>query len=346
MKCPPLDLLNKMSNTHPDCWDILEIMRADNGKELPVWDTLCYVPIAATISLVINGDESLMYSNPSLIDDAVALAALAPWRIYKQIYTFPIEMEELLYQQTDDCIIPFEVLKNLPYPCIYIETQKLGDHIHGFFVHFESDPNDGRLELRFLLLYDDLSIFPLAIHLIENGTIMDGIIAFSKESARVGKEKNLPFIVDMDIVAEIHKGKFNIISKMIQLVLYICARNSEVQEDPVQRKITKKPTDKKYIKDKFREIQKWNCGEETAQIIRHISSSPRYSYYNDATAPGTGTPKRPHPRRGHWHHFWTGKREGEDRKLVLNWVAPTFINKEKNDENTITRNMVENEDKD
>jgi hypothetical protein len=35
---------------------------------------------------------------------------------------------------------------------------------------------------------------------------------------------------------------------------------------------------------------------------------------------------RPHPRRGHWHHFWTGP--GADiaaRKLVLKWVAPTFV---------------------
>lgn len=39
---------------------------------------------------------------------------------------------------------------------------------------------------------------------------------------------------------------------------------------------------------------------------------------------GSHSPKRPHMRRGHWHNFWTGPRDG-DRKLVLHWIPPTFI---------------------
>lgn len=39
---------------------------------------------------------------------------------------------------------------------------------------------------------------------------------------------------------------------------------------------------------------------------------------------GTGTAKRPHSRRGHWHHYWTGPMD-RDRKLVLKWTAPTII---------------------
>ena len=30
-------------------------------------------------------------------------------------------------------------------------------------------------------------------------------------------------------------------------------------------------------------------------------------------------------RRGHWHHYWVGPRDG-DRELILKWVAPMFIN--------------------
>jgi len=30
-------------------------------------------------------------------------------------------------------------------------------------------------------------------------------------------------------------------------------------------------------------------------------------------------------RRGHFHHYWTGPRDG-DRKLIMKWLPPTWIN--------------------
>lgn len=50
--------------------------------------------------------------------------------------------------------------------------------------------------------------------------------------------------------------------------------------------------------------------------------------------PGHGSKKSPHSRRGHWHHYWTGPRDGE-RKLVLKWVAPTFINADRGKPDTV-----------
>ena len=38
----------------------------------------------------------------------------------------------------------------------------------------------------------------------------------------------------------------------------------------------------------------------------------------------TGRTVRPHMRRAHWHHFWTGPKNGE-RRLVLKWIAPTMV---------------------
>lgn len=35
---------------------------------------------------------------------------------------------------------------------------------------------------------------------------------------------------------------------------------------------------------------------------------------------------RPHLRRGHWSHFWTGKRDSKDRERVLKWIEPVYIN--------------------
>ena len=27
----------------------------------------------------------------------------------------------------------------------------------------------------------------------------------------------------------------------------------------------------------------------------------------------------------HWHHYWTGSRSDNSRKLILKWTAPTFV---------------------
>jgi len=40
--------------------------------------------------------------------------------------------------------------------------------------------------------------------------------------------------------------------------------------------------------------------------------------------PHQGGTVRPHMRRAHWHHFWTGPRNGA-RNLILKWLPPTIV---------------------
>ena len=54
----------------------------------------------------------------------------------------------------------------------------------------------------------------------------------------------------------------------------------------------------------------------------------------------TGKSKAPHSRRGHWHHYWVGKKDSGERRLILKWIAPTFVN---GTPNTVNINIVENE---
>lgn len=46
-------------------------------------------------------------------------------------------------------------------------------------------------------------------------------------------------------------------------------------------------------------------------------------------------------RSGHWHHYWRGKRNSENRRLVVNWIAPVFINASlADDDETVTINVA------
>ena len=234
-KIAPLILTQKVNKKYPNVWKQVEDMRKMNGKEVN-WDTRCYVPIGVGIAIASDGNDNI---NLGIISEANIIVATATWRLYKQIFSFDKDMEDVLTEQgSEDLIIPIEVLSNLPYPCIYIAVND--DEYNGFFVYFESDTNNGELELRFLFINNDYSVMPISLHLIENGTIKDGINRMLQE---VEKNSSKNF-VDKDYIDFVT----NLITSKLQLVLYICAQNSEITEDERQKYITRKPQKKRIHK--------------------------------------------------------------------------------------------------
>lgn len=346
-KCIPLEMTNRIAKTYDDVWTHAENMHDMNGEGGTKWDKRCYLPIGAGIAITSRGRK---VTNPGdftnrEMSDAAVIAAVVPWRFHKQIYVFDREMEEMLEEQgEEDLVIPTEILNNLPYQCIYIKINS--EDFDGFFVHFESDANKGgEMELRFLLCWKSLDKYPIPIiiHLVENGTVKDGVGRTLEEMRKNAKKWEMRHTEkELELAHEVTE---DLASKMIQLVLYLCAENKEVKENPVQKKITKQPKEKKFIKDKFREVQMWNCGEQTGEIIRKIKYAAKEEKDEDeekearAFAAKTGGHKRPHSRRGHWHHYWVGKRDSTQRKLTLKWLPPMFIHSQI--ERTVTVNIIE-----
>ena len=333
-ECLPLILTKYLTKKYPNCWDWIENFRND-GKDLPVWDRKCYIPIAGTLAITSNGDISS--TKPDIIMDATLMAAIAPWRIYKHIYRFAKETEVLLLEQISDSIIPVEVLKNLPFPSIYIETQTIDD-INGFFAHIENDVNDHHFELRLTIITIQGEWISIPLHLFPGGTVSDGLNAMHdeviKQSQKIPHNEFLQRKVKM--WDQYYDMAFAISASLVQLVLYICAQNSEIEADKEHEKIVRIPKSKEFIKDRYREIKIYNCGELTARILREVDSKSgmqvTYVKHN-----GSGTAKRPHIRRGHWHHYWTGKKD--ERTIILKWQPPTYIHKEE------AKEMIENIEK-
>lgn len=318
----PLSFLKKYHLEFPKIWEDVEDMRRSKGESLPDWDNRCYIPIAGILASLSQGNNDMIFS---IADKAAIYAALAPWRKFKEVYRFSTEMEELLYQQADDIVVPIEALSSLPYPCIYIEANIDidGDKVHGFFAHIEHDQNTQNLELRFLFLTEkDMRPYPIALHLIEGGTIKDGL----EEMFRVA-QRNINQIggrFPLFDIKTFNETNCTIVGKAIQLVLYICASNAEIAEDPQQSKITRRSV---VVKDKFSEVRRWDVATRIAVNIRKAGNIIHMEREEKETplTEGRRSP-RPHIRRGHWHHFWTGSQQENNRKLILRWVEPTFIN--------------------
>ena len=284
------------------------------------WNDYCILPIAAGMTVADNIGQTMA--------DGFKISALYAWRKYKEIYSFDDDLADLLEDQADtEMDIPIDILYQLPYPCIYIQYKKCG-----FFAYFEHDVNNNQFEFRMWYMEpENNASFPVILHIEEQCTI-DESIEKTYAEAKKRTTPDMDFFLDQssDLIKQ-HAAK------LLQFVLYICADNSEREEDPEQKKVTRRtPDSEKKPKDVFREIRKWDVGYRIGSQIRRMKSDPKKT---DTTEPDErteqtgrkGVRKSPHARRGHWHHFWIGKHETSERKLILKWVAPIFINGSEDD---------------
>ena len=153
---------------------------------------------------------------------------------------------------------------------------------------------------------------PQVIHIIPGATLRECVL----DTLLTTQEHTHELI---DISNPIESSR--IILKAIQLLLYILSDNADIEDEPKpQLQVVGKKKATNIIRDKAGEVIAKNVGVRIGAAFRHglrISSGG---------STGTGSAKRPHMRRGHWHHYWRGAKDS--RELVLKWTAPTMIHSE------------------
>lgn len=307
----PLNLVRRYTENYPTVWELAEKFRTwPEAKDY--WDmSKCYVPIAAGISIYdfLHMDSSAVYMVP----------ALAAWRQNKEVYTFDPDLAEVLYAQSSDTEIPCDVLMQLPTYCVYIDSGK-----YRFFAHLENDVNDGRWELRFVRVNDGGETEASYLHL--GNFTLDESIAAGLDEAQYQMEhisENEGASALFENAVERCNGKCDYpgitdrvaLSEMLQLVLYICADNADVVQPTDNRETYRPPSDGE-IRDKYREVRKWDTGYCVGNTLRGEKPLPEQ--------PQRAGSNPPHIRCGQWHHYWRDKNGSEE--LVLHWVLPILAN--------------------
>ncbi|MEF2699898.1 MAG: hypothetical protein U0N08_01860 [Oscillospiraceae bacterium] len=320
---PPLSLLKRVGAAFPEAWEQMEYFHQSNGTSgLPKWEPWCYAPIAAALA-VVQSKSGAPNIDMDTIVSAQRIAALAPWRISKEVFIIDPDLAQLLYEQ-DDLSIPSDILLQLPYPAFYIQSEGLclgGDQYHGFFVHLEHDINSGDRELRLLYLAPDGATMGFLIH-IDSADISASLQRTLSEAEQ--NNPDLYYAFCRVPGASFADDLRSLLLSTLQIILYICAENAEIAPNSEQAFITRR-TDK--IKDRYAEIRKWDVGFRIGAAIRKYNrvESPEDSDDQDRHAGKHASP-RPHMRRGHWHHYWVGSRSDPDtRKLILKWTPPTIV---------------------
>lgn len=322
----PLELLKRTTAIFPDAWKQMEKFHKENGTNgLPSWPDWCYAPIAASIAVATSGAivaniEEIM---PAMTA-AQTIAALAPWRLSKEVFVMDPDLELLLYKQADDLDIRSDILMHLPYPCFYVQTSALffgSQKIDGFFVHLEYDVNDGHNELRFLFVDEDRDTFGYPVY-IDAQDIRSSIEQTLKQ-AHQNMAPDSPYRSAIMMSPDKLFALEGLLKESLQLVLYLCAENSEIKKNPEQDTFMRRSS--LIIRDRYAEIRKWDVGVRIGQAVRRYKQASSVIADTDQRQQGhSHASPRPHLRRGHWHNYWTGPTDGE-RKLILKWTAPTFV---------------------
>ena len=318
----PLQLLKHVSKRYPNAWEYMEQIHQSNGKDgNPSWPNWCYAPMAAALAIATQSDKTL-FSQLRAVSDAQQIDALTSWRVSKEVFIINETLEETLFQQADDTSVPANILMQIPYPCFYIQFTNFmfqGRAISGAFIHLEYDVKNSSTELRVLFVFADGNTLGFPIHVnagkIENSehiTVQEAINAIGKDS---------PLGALRDMMQTENAAIKDALSKTLQVVLYLCSQNAEIAPNKEQSTVYKRG---RKIRDSYAEIRKWDVGIRIGAAIKSSNQSePANDNVKNHSAHAS---PRPHMRRGHWHNFWAGsKSTPNERKLVLKWVAPTFI---------------------
>ena len=243
------------------------------------------------------------------------------WQQTKLIYEFDKTLVEELTAQTD-LAVASEMLKRLPFECAYITTPNL--------FSYNDEPVDGFMCLK---RHDVLQILFVAWNK-KDGTTNEGLLDIHldaktlEESDKLSQETS----VRRGLISE-HAPSTRTGNGIIQLLLYLCAANADVQErrPTASVKKTNKASDK-------RPVRHWDVGVRVGATIKRNRSCAAKTQRKGGDH--THARPRPHLRRGHWSHFWVGKRDGSDRERILKWIEPVYINADSPDDLPTTIHKV------
>lgn len=326
----PLKITQEWSRKYGlSIWKEIDESREFFSNRFGSWDPICMVPTEVTTYVLLG-------SNPKV--DAslgIALQVLYSWRKFKKVYSINQELAELLMKSAGDTAVLTDNVMKLPFPAIYIEFDgwKYDGQFIGAFINFDcpfvdADMNSRTLELQISLVNEENGIRVLPLVIKKGFSIMDSLKRYfdlTCEDEAMSKLRRIELLDDARLA-----------SQVLQIVLYLCAVNAEIDENPVQKKIYQKSTDSKNEKDVLREVEKFDVGVRIGKAIKlhNIEKASTQTEVDETEEnPRTyrkGTKKRPHVRRSHFHNFWVGS--GDNKHLELRFLPPTYINFTTNDE--------------
>lgn len=327
-------------------------------KDIPNTDIQSLITLTDTGDIVESELQTLKtkYVDNSYVDSALwdllikalvyNITFMYNWSMYKQSYRFDKDVFQLLCNDTDISQLPLTIIKdNLPYYSFFIDNRFIAKDTHkifrGCYVSIVPD-TENRPELGLFFVEDneesdyEYCLIPLYMG---DSSLIDIMEKRNKLYNINTEEVSTGNILDIGIQA-------------LQCIIYICSANKEIEtiRVPVNTKNNnhKKP---KSNNKKAKTISQNLVGYRMGNTIRQ---NKKVYVYNDmdmenSTEINTDneckpiTRKSPHMRMAHYHHYWTGpKNDPSQRKLIVKFIPPLYINSNLDDGDKVLRPTLHN----
>lgn len=309
----PLPLIRKLAARFPGVWASLDDLYTNVWLRDADYTPLCGLPIGAAYTLLV---ERYGLRGLKATEHAAELTACYLWRKHKIIYAFDEQLAAELLEQAkayrEEDALPVEAMLHPPYPCVYIKCPgALDEYVDGFFAWIEWDVNRKLYEFRTNFTLPDMSGTVTTQIELHKPTLAECIEATTAETNKYSdRHIAVPSLEEIGMLL----GALN-------MYLYVCSAEADIAPNPEHAQITRRSA---AIRDKYREIEVQDVGIRIGSVLRRAGQSR--SAPSGTPSSQTGSKKRAHTRRGHWHHYWTGsKSKPDDRKLVLKWTHPMLV---------------------
>lgn len=327
---------------------MLRQLLLSTGVDKNKWDeasehlTEKYPDFVVFMNSIIHQD----YANPGrgifkeALNDFNFMSNVSLWSRDKQVFKFDKDfIEELI--NTDNLRVPTNAFAHLPFKHIYVDIsdcKEVCDKVlcSGFFLTVDK------------MIYEGVDSYAISAGRVSDKYFFSDILVLANDGKPV-KTDIFEEITTLNILErynveqpgsqhdtatkEFHFRMFNVL--IVQILLYLSSVKADIVEDEDTKKTYRKPLTSTKPKNKFSEIRKWNVGIRFGSSVRKWKERKLYSNVHK----GTGTMKRPHTRRAHWHSYRYKNDVGEYEWRPV-WIEPIFVNERFIDKSDIKPTVV------
>jgi hypothetical protein len=324
---PARAALEQYNREHPGIWQSVDKARSRTPRD---WPPQVFLPQERAADIMLERLGLLRdYFGPTLSERATALAMFAAWRTTQGIYRFDPDIYAALLATPLTGEIPVETLSCLPEWCVYIETPGMSWSDEGVRIEQQGlwaclDWQAGArvpLALAFALHVAPTIRFG---HLPLAGTVERSLIELDVSNhGRRTIASPVAGTLPAPEVQEKARRLAQELGPILSLLLYLCSEAADIG-DGTRAPQKPKPRYTKGLERMFPAPAPvgWSVGVRMGAALRGAQAREALAAQDDADGRRT---VRPHVRRAHWAHRWTGPMTGE-RKTVVRWIHPALVN--------------------
>lgn len=249
-------------------------------------------------------------------DTAIQYYLSGMWRLTKVVYTAdPIFLEALT--QSEDTPLYTEVLRRLPFPTFYVHCP--GPLSLGYLIHIEFHPGGDCLLAVCEIGQEqgDITFLSRSLWFHDGDTIqkaLDALLFHLRAQDEPVVAPPPPPDADLETSLAVYR---RLLSAALPFAYYLASQNADIR--PVKsgkgtRFLRKNGTPLR--------IQTWDVGFRVGCTVAQMYRSDRSGEMENPQKLLRASSRRPHIRRAHWHHYWTGKGRSV---LVVRWLLPILI---------------------